>query len=233
MGDGDAGEGQVDEPAESAEPADAANASSQRPMCGNPRTPEEWVDEALHQKEVGTQAYKEERFSAAVDAWCMSRGSLKHILERKMFENDSTRQEEVRQLLLSVHLNLAQGSLKNGEFYQTIQHCGRALELDPKSVKALYRKAAGQVMGSLFSEARETLNELLQLEPGNAGAAQMLREIDRKEKLALKSGKKAAKRMVSGMERDPRVALSAGEAASSWIAELLRCGFCRKRAKDE
>ncbi|CAE8593475.1 unnamed protein product [Polarella glacialis] len=160
----------------------------------------------------------------------MSRGSYKHILQREMFKDDGQREQEVREMLLSIHLNLAQGSLKNNEFFQATEHCGRALEIDPKSTKALYRKALGQNMGSLFDEAKQTLRELLGVEPENAVAKQMLLEIDRNAQLALKSGKKAAKRMVTGMERDPRSLLSDEITGWRWF---MSCVWCQKRWKFE
>eukprot|EP00408_Alexandrium_pacificum_P033526 CAMPEP_0171272484 /NCGR_PEP_ID=MMETSP0790-20130122/61783_1 /TAXON_ID=2925 /ORGANISM="Alexandrium catenella, Strain OF101" /LENGTH=80 /DNA_ID=CAMNT_0011741423 /DNA_START=21 /DNA_END=260 /DNA_ORIENTATION=+ len=80
---------------------------------------------------------------------------MKHILERGFYKDDEAKLAEVRATLLSVHLNLAQGSLKNEEFYQAVQHCGRALEIDPRNTKALYRKASGQLMGSLFLDAKQ------------------------------------------------------------------------------
>merc|ERR1712194_788758 len=108
------------------------------------------------------------------------------------------------------------GHLKNGEFYQAVGDCGRALELDMGNTKALYRKASGQNNGSEFKEARETLQTLLEIEPGNAAAKQMLQEVARKEKQAKDTAKKAAMKMVAGMARDPRVPLSTKEQTSQW-----------------
>merc|ERR1712190_682045 len=123
--------------------------------------------EGLEQREKGTKAYKENDWEAAIDSWCMSRGTFKHIIERKFFEEDPDKLAEVKNILLSVHLNLAQGHLKNGEFYQAVGDCDRAMEIDPCNTKALYRKAAGQNNGSQFPEARETLGKLLELDPDN------------------------------------------------------------------
>lgn len=210
----------------------ACAGAAAQPGAPVPATPQERLDEGLGQKERGNEAYREGKYEAAIDSWCMARGTFKHILERGMFDGNEEKLDEVRQSLLTVHLNLAQGSLKNGEFYQAKEHCGRALDLDPKSTKALYRKASAEIMGSLFTEARETLDALLATEPGNAGARQMLQEVDRKEKLADRSSKKAAKRMVAGMARDPRVAVTATDQASSWMRYLLSCRCLRRRKED-
>merc|ERR1711920_1077275 len=98
-----------------------------------------------------------------------------------------------------------------GEFYQAVGDCDRAMEIDPKNTKALYRKASGQNNGSLFPEARGTLGKLLEGDPDNAAAKQMLQEVDRKERMEKNKGKKAAKAMMAGMARDPRVQLSTQE----------------------
>eukprot|EP00933_Yihiella_yeosuensis_P059962 TRINITY_DN6180_c0_g1_i4.p1 TRINITY_DN6180_c0_g1~~TRINITY_DN6180_c0_g1_i4.p1 ORF type:complete len:251 (-),score=66.59 TRINITY_DN6180_c0_g1_i4:261-950(-) len=191
-----------------------------------PKPKEDWLREGHEQKEKGKKAYSEGRYSEAIDSWCMSRGTFKHIRDRKMYEGDEEKENEVRQTLLSIHLNLAQGSLKTGEFYQATDHCGRALEIDPKNTKALYRKAAGFNMGDMFDDARQTLNELLELEPGNAAALQMMQDIDRKSKLALRSAKKASQKMLSQIDHDPR---AEPEQDSDWLSWLLSCSFCKRR----
>jgi len=214
-----------------ATPAPAEAAPPHRPP--KPPAPAERFQEGLEQKEQGNQAYGQGDYAAAIESWCMARGTLKHILERGLFDGDEEKLAEVRSALLSVHLNLAQGSLRSGEFHQAVQHCDRALELDRKSAKALYRKAAGQRMGSLYPEARQTLEALLELEPSNAGARQMLLEVEHQERQAARSGRRAAMRMMAGMEHDPRVKQSAGESASHWAHALLACRWCRRRKRDD
>merc|ERR1712232_1522970 len=129
--------------------------------------------------------------------------------------------------------NLAMGYLKNKEFYQAISFCNKVLEREPGNVKALYRKASAHVMGSQFPEARATLKELMEIEPDNAGAKQMLLDIKRKEESAKVSSKKAAAKMFKAMhtDHDPRIVEEEPDfmdKAKSWLS----CSWCRRRKSD-
>lgn len=202
-----------------------------QPGGPGPKSAEDHYRDGLKYKEEGNQAYKDGRFADAIDRWCFARGSMKHILERGHYKDNLEKEYDIRQALLTVHLNLAQGCLKNEEFHQAIQHCSRALDIDPRSSKALYRQASGQLMGSLFADARCTLGQLLQLEPANLGARQILQEVERKEHQATRSSKKVAQ--VAGMERDPRVDVSFFQEVSERVAMCLSCRMCRRRSKTQ
>merc|ERR1712046_122857 len=71
--------------------------------------------------------------------------------------------------------------LKLKDYERCIQHCDHALDYDPCSKKALWRKA--QAVWGIRNPglAREALTRLLELDPGNAAAVAMLREIDTDE----------------------------------------------------
>lgn len=164
--------------------------------------------EGIKEKEKGKQAYESGNYEAAVEAWCMARGSFKYIVERKLYEDNPEKLQEVYQLQVLINLNLAQASLKNKEFYQAVNHANKVLEVEPNNVKALYRKAAALIDASAFSEAKETIKKLLDVEPGNAMAKQMMLDAERKERLSLKSSKKAARKIIGNFERDPRAGLT-------------------------
>ena len=53
---------------------------------------------------------------------------------------DEKEKERRDALLLAAHLNVAMCCLKSGEHRNTVNHCDKALALDPKSEKALYRR---------------------------------------------------------------------------------------------
>jgi len=64
-------------------------------------------------------------------------------------ESDKTlegeEKEKCNSLLLAGHLNLAMCCLKLGQDHDAMDHCDKALELDPKSEKGLFRR--GSVSG--------------------------------------------------------------------------------------
>merc|ERR1712039_63107 len=94
-------------------------------------------------------------------------------------------------------------------------------ETEPRNVKALYRKAAALIDASSFAEAKKTLNQLLEVDPNNASARQMLNDVARKVAASAKSGKKVAQKMMAGMERDPRTGFTTQEYAQKQVASLL------------
>merc|ERR1712139_757091 len=70
------------------------------------------------------------------------------------------------------------------------------------------RKAAALIDASEFSEAKATLNTLLEVDPNNASARQMMNNITRKQAASNKSAKKIYSKMMEGMERDARTGLT-------------------------
>lgn len=88
-------------------------------------------------------------------------------------------------LLIATHNNLAMVYLKLGETTEAIKHCDKALEIDTKNVKALYRKAQVRWKSSYtpikeffqayqnqndFEEAIKEYQRVLDLEPSNKAA---------------------------------------------------------------
>mmetsp|Transcript_117601 Transcript_117601/g.183726 ORF Transcript_117601/g.183726 Transcript_117601/m.183726 type:complete len:259 (-) Transcript_117601:48-824(-) len=217
----------------------------QAPKKVNGVDPHERFAEGVRQKEQGKEAYAQGNYEEAVDAWCMARGTFKHIVERELFKDNPEKLEEVKQLQLVVNLNLAQGYLKNKEFHQAVTHANKVLEVEPQNEKALYRKAAALIDASSYAEAKDTLDRLLEVDPSNASAKQMLNDVARKSAASAKSRKKAAQKMMAGMQRDPRTELTHKEYLfekgsqlleralsidiATHLSDLRRCKACRRR----
>jgi len=183
--------------------------------------PNERLAEGLREKDRGKEAYAKGNYEEADEAWCMARGSLKYIIEKELFKDDPDKLQEVKQLQVVINLNLAQGCLKMNKFQQAISHANKVLEVEPRNEKALYRKASALIDGSLFSEASKTLNILLEEDPTNASARQMLSDIARKAASSKKSDQKAAKKMMAGLERDPRTGLTWTEWGKKEAMDLI------------
>mmetsp|Transcript_18800 Transcript_18800/g.37906 ORF Transcript_18800/g.37906 Transcript_18800/m.37906 type:complete len:314 (-) Transcript_18800:138-1079(-) len=124
--------------------------------------------------------------------------------------------EEVVGLMLTLRLNIAQALLKLRDFESCVVHCDKALELDPTNVKGLWRRAKAVWGMRNPGFAREALNDLLSIEPGNAAAKAMLREIDQEE--AKKRVRRTGARVTALPPRPPRRpdgdAGSAGDASA-------------------
>ncbi|KAM0786970.1 hypothetical protein ACM66B_002388 [Microbotryomycetes sp. NB124-2] len=61
---------------------------------------------------------------------------------------------------------------------QALADCTVALELDPKNIKALYRRAVAMNHLELFEDALDDLERLLKLSPGNEPARELFRQIN-------------------------------------------------------
>eukprot|EP00927_Polykrikos_kofoidii_P007989 TRINITY_DN1329_c0_g1_i1.p1 TRINITY_DN1329_c0_g1~~TRINITY_DN1329_c0_g1_i1.p1 ORF type:complete len:357 (+),score=82.88 TRINITY_DN1329_c0_g1_i1:101-1171(+) len=137
----------------------------------------------------------------------------------------------VKELQITLRLNLAQALLKLRKFEECMTHCDVALALDPTSTKALWRKAKAVWGVRNPGEAREALTRLLELDPGNVAAVAMLREIDAEEarKLARRRGADARQAAHLAVEAarscDNRLAAAsaAGGAAGSTDVAGLAC----------
>eukprot|EP00928_Gymnodinium_smaydae_P061263 TRINITY_DN45394_c0_g1_i1.p1 TRINITY_DN45394_c0_g1~~TRINITY_DN45394_c0_g1_i1.p1 ORF type:complete len:238 (-),score=48.94 TRINITY_DN45394_c0_g1_i1:57-770(-) len=190
---------------------------------------EQRLKSAALDRERGMKAFRAGNWEKAVDAWSMSRGSLKYIIDQEYLKDDPDALAVVKLDQYKMHLNLAQAFLNKGEFRQALEYAGRALTYDVNSVKALYRTSAAWKGISHYEEARNALAKLLAVDPQHAAAKQMLNEITREEKAALKTAKKSAKHILGGMEKDHDYRVE-GERSESWFQLLKSC--CRRKKTD-
>jgi len=88
---------------------------------------------------------------------------------------------EIKHLQLLLRLNSAQAMLKLKQYEKCIQNCDGALMVDVLNKKARWRKA--QAVWAIRNPglARETLDQLLDVDPTNAAALALLQEIDTEE----------------------------------------------------
>ena len=80
----------------------------------------------------------------------------------------------VKQLRLSVHLNLAAGAIRCKENYGALAAAKVALTLAPDGVKPLYRKAQAHLALQEYVEVEEALGQLLRIEPNNKAGRGLL-----------------------------------------------------------
>lgn len=226
---GDAPESDGKDGEEHEDPENMGNPATS--SSGGYKSPRGMLEDGLKQKEIGLGAYKVGNYERAVDYWNMARGTMKHILDKKCFEGDPAKVEEVRGLETTLWLNLAQAHLKNNEFHQALGFCEKALAREPENSKALYRKASAHLMGNNFRQAKHAIEQLLKVEPENAGAKQLVLEVERKEKASNLNSKKAARKMFAGMDHDPRIREDSTQEDEGWFPWSF-CSFCRRRKAD-
>jgi FK506-binding protein 4/5 len=64
--------------------------------------------------------------------------------------------------------------LKLNEHPECIRACEKALEIDPKNEKALFRRGQSQLAMSNYDEAMKDFQEVLKLNPSNSAAKQSI-----------------------------------------------------------
>lgn len=207
--------------------------------------PEALLKDVKVQKEVGFGAYRTGNYEKAKTCWAMARETLQQLVDQKRFKGKDAKETECKDLLFTLNLNLSQCYLKNKEFTSAISCAEKILAVDPKNVKAMYRKASGQMMGMNYKEAKETTNALLEVEPDNKAAKQLLMDIRDKVVASKEKSKKASRKIFGAFDgTDPRTVEHENrpEEVESWedkIFDFLEdlytaistCSFCKKRKK--
>ena len=140
---------------------------------------DEKLERAEHHKNQGTSIYHTnlifslQRFAKAlfyldsIDAKCLSSFQLKQL----------------RTLQRQCHLNIAAGNLKDQHYEVVIKHCTTALDIDPKDVKGLYRRAQAYLKLHQYQEARNDLLKALKFEANNKA---IVSELQSTENLIMK-----------------------------------------------
>jgi FK506-binding protein 4/5 len=86
-------------------------------------------------------------------------------------ENDKKKAEELK---LSAQSNIALCHLKLNDHAECIRACVKALEIDPKNEKCLFRRGQSQLSMSNYDEAVKDFQEVLKLNPSNSAAKQLI-----------------------------------------------------------
>mmetsp|Transcript_15002 Transcript_15002/g.29235 ORF Transcript_15002/g.29235 Transcript_15002/m.29235 type:complete len:762 (+) Transcript_15002:196-2481(+) len=111
-------------------------------------------------KDEGTQLFKDGNIDAAKLRYIRA---LQHT--EKFFDLGPDDEEEVKQIKLSLHLNLAQCCIKLEDWAETIKEANNALELDANSTKALFRLAFAQEKTKEFTSAKKNLTRAIKIAP--------------------------------------------------------------------
>lgn len=85
-------------------------------------------------------------------------------------DQDKALRSELKQMLLVGYLNLALCYLKSNKLKECIANCDQALELDPKNVKAHFRKGLAYLPTNDHERALKQFEIVLEIDPNNAEA---------------------------------------------------------------
>mmetsp|Transcript_649 Transcript_649/g.1015 ORF Transcript_649/g.1015 Transcript_649/m.1015 type:complete len:293 (-) Transcript_649:538-1416(-) len=131
----------------------------------------------MKNKEEGTELFQGQNWRPAAARY---NKALTHAA--KFVDLSPEQREEVNAVKLSLHLNIAQCWLKitdaENHLTQAIRSCDEALELDPNSVKALYRRAFAKEAKGDYDGAKADLKKAGELAPDDTAVPKLMARVD-------------------------------------------------------
>ena len=116
------------------------------------------ITRALTLKEEGNAHFKSGEYNRAVRSYRRGASALK---------NHDTTEDQVKALLLSLQTNLSLVCLKQGKAAMSRDVATKALELDEKHVKALYRRGVAHRSLGDYAAANKDLRAAYRIDPDN------------------------------------------------------------------
>jgi tetratricopeptide (TPR) repeat protein len=112
-------------------------------------------------KEEGNTCFKEGDLEKAARVYRRAVNSLKKL------NKNSSGDEQVKALLVTLHTNLSTVTFKQNKYKMSVDVASQALGIDATNVKALYRRAVGYRKLGNWEAARDDLKSALRHDPNN------------------------------------------------------------------
>ncbi|MGH0149155.1 UNVERIFIED_CONTAM: hypothetical protein FKN15_014480 [Acipenser sinensis] len=138
---------------------------------------EKWGSIARHKQKGGARFREGDMWGAAHSYSLAMR--LAVTLQRVV---PAERDPEFQRVRSELHANLAACQLRLGQPHNALLSATRALGLQPRCTKALYRRGLALSMLGEFKQATADLRRVLELEPASKPALQALRDLERRER---------------------------------------------------
>ncbi|XP_053736390.1 sperm-associated antigen 1-like [Synchiropus splendidus] len=123
------------------------------------RTTQEKLILANHEKDKGNEAFRAHDYEEAVAYYSRSISIIPTVV---------------------AYNNRAQASIKLKQWHRAMMDCQKVLEMDPRNAKGLLRRATVYKHKGDLKRAAEDLRQVLEEEPQNTAAAQLLSEMEKK-----------------------------------------------------
>ncbi|ELR19437.1 tetratricopeptide repeat domain containing protein [Acanthamoeba castellanii str. Neff] len=168
------------------------------------KTNEDKIATAQQLKEEGNSFVKQQDYGKALlayhKAWLYVKGlgddgsGGKFAMMRKNSGQEalsSGQTSEIKAISLALHLNMALCHFKQDKFDRVIDDCNKALQLEPSSVKALFRRGQAYLKLRDSDKAAVDLNKAAQLDPSDKAIQLEIRRLKQFEKAQSDKQKKA------------------------------------------
>uniref|UniRef100_A0A6B2L3D5 peptidylprolyl isomerase n=1 Tax=Arcella intermedia TaxID=1963864 RepID=A0A6B2L3D5_9EUKA len=145
---------------------------------------EEKFKVALRRKEEGNKLFNSQRFCLALRKYENALVIFKYAADEK------DHKKEIEGFKVDCYLNRVAVELKMGKYSEAVQHAGKALEIDARNVKALWRRGTAYQQNGDWVFARRDFERALEVDPDNktvkSALVQLKKRIaeeDRKERV--------------------------------------------------
>jgi len=147
-------------------------------------------------KNKGTELFKEAKYALSIKKY----NKIVEYLASETFDLE-TDKEIANKLVLAAYLNLAMCNLKLKEYNQVIEVCKKALELDDKNEKGLFRMAQAYFGNNDFEEAIKYFNKVLEVNKDSKDAANQILFCKQKIKESTMKEKALYSKMLSAFSK--------------------------------
>merc|ERR1719411_721035 len=150
---------------------------------------EETLNTVPQLKEEGNNLFKEKKYEEAIEKYVEALSRIDIIICKNQFKNMPNLIEQKTPLLL----NYAQCKLFLGDFRSAIGPCDEVLNIEPKNVKALFRRGKAHVRLLSSEEATKDFEAVMKLDKKLTNACK--KEIEKLEVLEKKKYKEDKENM--------------------------------------
>lgn len=154
----------------------------------------EFINIMESEKEAGNCYFKLEKFPQALVKYEAAIKCLQNRVADKPVHSDEEG-EQMIELLVKLCTNAANASLKCERHKSSIVFCKIALKLKPNNFKALYHMADANFQMGKMKEAKEILQKINIIHPGNQDVLKLLSRIAKEEKDEYLESKILSKKM--------------------------------------
>lgn len=137
------------------------------------RNPQERLDDAKKNKELGTEKFKVHDYRSAGEYYIKA---LQDVIPITSDRNDLS--PDLLAMKTTCYSNLAACQLHLNQFDRVIINCNKSLSLDANNVKCLYRRASAYLENGYYEISRNDLDKLFTLEPDNSAAKQLEKKLN-------------------------------------------------------
>mmetsp|Transcript_38830 Transcript_38830/g.64428 ORF Transcript_38830/g.64428 Transcript_38830/m.64428 type:complete len:731 (+) Transcript_38830:47-2239(+) len=156
--------------------------SFERALDSHEMNPYQKIAAQNKKKEQGNAQFKSQQYEAAVKLYKKSNGFFMSEHDLSKMEDKTEEEREVehaaaKKVKVASYVNMAVCQLRLSAVTDAVESCNSALEIDPQSVKALYRRGQARIKQNDFSEARTDLMAAARLDPKNKEIRQSLEDL--------------------------------------------------------